>query len=184
MLTPLVETRHWKKCTSSSEALEGITASMKTKEQHDQARDLLHRKHTHKLEDIKEIFATLRRNQWDKQLSLHARTWSFKGFPKLYTEAEKKYFMFKMASFCGDWATQNDEGNMHLAALTTSGLEGEYTNKFKAGQTQRKQGQNLPSIHFQSAEEAGIFGDFVVTTANWDHWTAYSTATSTSESGQ
>ena len=142
------------------QALEGVTTSMKTQEKHDHARDLLHRKHTHKLKEIEELFATLRRDQWDKQLNLHARTWSFKGVPKHFTDADKKDFMFKMAGYCAEWASQNGRGKMHLAATTSSGLEGEYTNKFKTEQAQNKNGQNLPCIHFQSAEEAELLGEF------------------------
>ena len=83
--------------------------------------------------------------------------------------------MFKMVGFCAEWAHQNGKGGIHLAAVTTSGLEGEYTNKFKAGQTQRKPGQNLPSIHFQSPEEAELFGEFVTKTSNGEHWIALAT---------
>ena len=80
--------------------------------------------HTHKLKEIEEIFATLRRDQWDKQLNHHARTWSFKGFPKHFSDIVKKDFMFKMVGYCAEWALHNGRGRMHLAAVTSSGLEG------------------------------------------------------------
>ena len=73
-----------------------------------------------------------------------------------------------------DWVSFCKKRPVHLGAITTSGLEGEYTNKLKIEKTQNKLGQNRhPCIHFQSIEEGELFGESAYSTAQLDHWIAY-----------
>ena len=68
--------------SATKQVVEGITTAMRTQEKHDKGRDLLLRKLSIKIREVEELFATVRRDQWEKQLDRHMRTWSFRSFPK------------------------------------------------------------------------------------------------------
>ena len=166
--------------TATKQAVEGFTEAMHTQEKYDQERELLLRKHSHKLREVEELFATLRRDQWDKQLEEHIRTWSFKGFPRHFGDMEKKLFILGIAGHFQNWATFYKKGPIHLGGVSTSGLEGEFTDKLKLEKPKNKLNQSKhPCIHFQSIEEGELFGEFAQTTAQLEHWIAYATGTTT-----
>ena len=154
------------------EALDTITQSMQTRDGTDHARDMLHRRQEGELEKLDALLASLRKTQWGQQLQEHAKTWSFKGFPKQYTDGDKKGFMYRMAHACGQWAAEHKKGGIHMGALTTTGTEGEFAHKFRAINTDSPPETLLPKLHFMSPEEAELFGEFASFTASGPHWVA------------
>ena len=74
---------------ATKQIVEGVTTAMNAQEKHNQERELLLRKHDHKLKEVEELFASLRREQWDKQLEEHLRAWGFRSFPKHFGNQQK-----------------------------------------------------------------------------------------------
>ena len=94
------------------------------------------------------------------------RTWSFRSFPK-YFDNQKKQFIFGIVTHFQEWVTQLGKGPIHPGAITTSGLEGEFTDKLKVKKTKDELNQNrYPCIHLQSVEEGEMFREFAHVTKN------------------
>jgi len=78
--------------SATKQVVEGITTAMRTQEKDDKGRDLLLRKLSIQVREVEELFATIRRDQWEKQLNHHLRTWSFRSFPKYFDSQKKSSF--------------------------------------------------------------------------------------------
>ena len=156
--------------TAIGDALDAVQQDMQTRNKTDQERDMLHRRQAKEIDTLDALTASLRKTQWEQQLHEHVTTWSFKGFPRNFTNEEKKTFMFCIAGACNAWAIENQKGQLQPGALTTTGTEGEFTNKFKAIHPDSTHTTNLPQLHFQSPEEAELFGEFIAHTAQAQCW--------------
>ena len=76
--------------TIIGEALDAIHQAMQTRDATDHSRDMLHRRQAGEIDALDALLASLRKTQWGQQLQEHVTTWSFKGFPRHFTNMEKR----------------------------------------------------------------------------------------------